>query len=78
MGYAYVPKSENDKWGSKKWGQNISTRVKAEPGEWHCIKQHVNGGTPGKVNGKLKACIDGEKRIDIDDIRFWNVENKNG
>ena len=39
--YAYVPKSENGKWGSKKWGQNISTGIKAQPGEWICIEQYV-------------------------------------
>ena len=76
--YAYIPKSENGKWGSKKWGQNISTNVKAKTGEWLCIEQYVNIGTPGKDNGKLKVWVDGGKQIDIDDMRFWDVENNNG
>lgn len=76
--YAYVPKSGSGKWGSKKWGQNISTGIEAKPGKWLCIEQYVNIGTPGKDNGKLKVWIDGEKQIDIDDMRFWNVEDNNG
>lgn len=76
--YAYVPKSVNGKWGSKKWGQNITTDIEAQPGERLCIEQYVNVGTPGKDNGKLKVWIDGEKQIDINDMRFWDVENNNG
>jgi hypothetical protein len=76
--YAYVPKSENGKWGNDKWGQDISCDFKVEPGNWHCIEQYVNVGTPGKDDGKLKVWIDGVERLNIDDIRFWNVKNDFG
>jgi hypothetical protein len=76
--YAYVPKSENGKWGNDRWGQDIDCDFKTEPGVWHCIEQYVNVGTPGKDDGKLKVWIDGVERLNIDDMRFWNVENDFG
>ncbi|MEN8122627.1 MAG: polysaccharide lyase [Bacteroidota bacterium] len=76
--YAYVPKSKNGKWGEALWGQAIDCNVKAQPGKWHCIEQYVNVGTPNRDDGKLKVWIDGEEKINIDDMRFWNVENDKG
>ncbi|MDA3816834.1 MAG: T9SS type A sorting domain-containing protein [Prolixibacteraceae bacterium] len=76
--YAYVPKSENGKWGAEVWGQDITTNVEAQPGEWHCIEEYVNIGTAGNDDGRLKVWVDGEQKIDIDDMRFWNEENDNG
>jgi len=76
--YAYVPKSKNGKWGEALWGQGIDCGFNAEPGKWHCIEQYVNVGTPNKDDGKLKVWIDGIERVNIDDMRFWNVENNNG
>lgn len=76
--YGYVPKSANGKWGNDKWGQDISCNFKAEPGKWHCIEQYVNVGTPGKDDGKLKVWIDGIEQLNIDDMRFWNMENDFG
>ncbi len=76
--YAYVPKSKNGKWGEVKWGQGIDCDFTVEPGKWHCIEQYVNVGTPNKDNGKLKVWIDGIEKVNIDDMRFWNVENNNG
>ena len=76
--YAYVPKSKNGKWGESLWGQGIDCGFNAVPGKWHCIEQYVNVGTPGKDNGKLKVWIDGVERVNIDDMRFWNVENNMG
>jgi hypothetical protein len=76
--YAYVPKSENGKWGNDRWGQDIECDFKAEPDKWHCVEQYVNVGTPGKANGKLVVWIDGVERLNINDMRFWNVENDNG
>jgi hypothetical protein len=76
--YAYVPKSSNGKWGNEKWGQDIDCDFKAEPGKWHCIEQFVNVGTPGNDDGKLTVWIDGIERLNIDDMRFWNVENEYG
>jgi len=76
--YAYVPPSENGKWGGTVWGQNIDCNFIAEPGRWHYIDQYVHVGTPGRDNGKLIVWIDGVKKLDIDDIRFWDIENNNG
>jgi hypothetical protein len=76
--YAYVPKSKNGKWGSDRYGQDIDCDFFAEPGKWHCIEQYVNVGTPNTDNGKLKVWIDGVERLDISDMRFWDVENKYG
>ena len=76
--YAYVPKSANGKWGGHKWGQGIECDYNATPGKWICIEQYINVGTPGKDDGKLKVWIDGEEKVNIDDMRFWNKENNNG
>ncbi len=76
--YAYVPKSANGKWGGHVWGQGIDCNFTATPGKWHCIEQFINVGTPGKDDGKLKVWIDGEEKVDIDDMRFWNEENNYG
>jgi hypothetical protein len=76
--YAYVPKSGNGKWGEEVWGQDIATNVEVQPGEWHCIEEYVNVGTPGIDDGILKVWIDGVQKINIDDMRFWNEENDNG
>ena len=76
--YAYIPKSKNGKWGEAKWGQGISCSFKAEPNKWYCIEQYVNVGTPNKDDGKLKVWINGVEKVDINDMRFWNVENNNG
>jgi hypothetical protein len=46
--------------------------------EWHCIEEYVNIGTAGNDDGRLKVWVDGEQKIDIDDMRFWNEENDNG
>jgi hypothetical protein len=76
--YAYVPKSNNGKWGSQTWGQDISTAVNARPGRWYCIEQYVNVGTPEKDNGILKVWINGKEKISIDDMLFWNTANNAG
>ncbi len=76
--YAYVPKSKNGKWGSQVWGQGIDCNYYAKPDKWICIEQYVNIGTPGKDDGKLKVWIDGVEKININDMRFRNVENNNG
>jgi hypothetical protein len=76
--YAYVPKSENGKYSSETWGQDLDCSFIAEPGKWHCIEQYVNVGTSNKDNGKLKVWIDGIIRLDISDIRFWDEENNSG
>ncbi|MFC2138048.1 polysaccharide lyase [Bacteroidota bacterium] len=76
--YAYVPKSNNGKWGSETWGQDIDCEFIAIPGKWHCIEQYVNIGTPGKDDGKLKVWINGIKRLDISDLCFWYEKNDNG
>jgi hypothetical protein len=76
--YAYLPPSENGKWGGVQWGQDISCGVAARPGRWHCIEQYVNVGTPGKDDGQLRVWIDGVLRLDIDDMRFWDIENDYG
>lgn len=76
--YAYVPKSENGKWGETLWGQGIDCDFKAKPGKWICIEQYVNVGTPNKDDGKLKVWIDGKEKVNITDMRFWNKENNNG
>ncbi|MEE9431893.1 MAG: polysaccharide deacetylase family protein [Melioribacteraceae bacterium] len=76
--YAYVPKSKNGKWGEALWGQGIDCDFTAAPGKWICIEQYVNVGTPNKDDGKLKVWIDGIEKVNIDDMRFWNVENNDG
>jgi hypothetical protein len=76
--YAYVPKSANGQWGSEKWGQDIDCNFTAIPGQWHCIEQYVNVGTPNADDGKLKVWIDGSEKLNLSNIRFWNVENTNG
>ncbi len=76
--YAYVPKSKNEKWGEALWGQGIDCGFYAEPGKWHCIEQYVNVGTPNKDDGKLKVWIDGVERVNISDMRFWNIDNDAG
>jgi hypothetical protein len=76
--YAYVPESENGKWGGTTSGQDIDCDFTAKPGNWHTIVQYVNVGTPGKDDGKLIVWIDGETKITINDMRFWNTENDYG
>lgn len=76
--YAYLPVSNNGKWGGVTWGQDISTGINAVPGKWHCIEQYVNVGSAGNDDGQLKVWIDDELRIEIDDMRFWDVENDYG
>ena len=76
--YAYVPRSTNGKLGGGQWGQEIDCGFYAERGKWHCIEQYVNVGTPGNNDGQLKVWIDSIERINITDMRFWNVENDNG
>lgn len=76
--YAYVPKSNNGKWGSQTWGQDISTGINAQPEQWYCIEQYVNVGTPGKDNGILKVWINGKEEISIDDMLFWDIQNNAG
>jgi hypothetical protein len=76
--YAYVPPSANGKWGSERWGQDIDCDFTAVPGKWHRIDQYVNVGTPGKDDGKLIIWIDGVKKLSIDDMRFWDIENEFG
>jgi len=76
--YAYVPKSQNGKWGEELWGQGIECDFSAEPGEWICIEQFVNVGTPDNDDGKLKVWINGVEKVSIHDLRFWDVENNDG
>lgn len=76
--YAYVPKSENGKYGSETWGQDLDCGFTAVPGKWHCIEEYVNIGMPNKDDGKLKVWIDGIERLDINDMRYWNEKNYNG
>jgi hypothetical protein len=76
--YAYLPPSENGKWGGVQWGQDINCGFTAVPGKWHCIEQYINVGTPGADDGQLKVWIDGVQRLDIDDMRFWDIENDYG
>ena len=76
--YAYIPKSENCKWGEAIWGQTIDCNFVTESDKWICIEQYVNVGTPNKDNGKLKVWINGVEKVNVSDMRFWNIENNNG
>ena len=76
--YAYVPKSKNGKWGANVWGQGIDCDFYAKPGEWICIEEYVNVVTPNNDDGKLKVWINGIERVNIEDMRFRNVENNDG
>jgi hypothetical protein len=76
--YAYVPPSENGKWGSETWGQDIDCGVDAKTGEWICVEQFVNVGDAGKDNGRLKVWVNGEECININDMRFWDEANDAG
>ena len=76
--YAYVPPSENGRWGSEKWGQDIEIHYTAKPGIWHCIEQYVNVGTPGHDDGQLKIWIDDVERLSLNDMRFRDVDNNEG
>ncbi|NQU87858.1 MAG: hypothetical protein HQ541_19085 [Mariniphaga sp.] len=76
--YTYVPKSANGEWGRNNWGQSIDCDFKAIPGKWHCIEEYVNVGTPNTDDGKLKVWIDGKEKLNISNMRFWDVENNNG
>jgi len=73
--YAYVPRSDNGKWGKNGWGQYIPTNIKLNTGQWHCIEQFVDVGTPGNDNGQLRVWVDEVERLTIDDMRFWDVRN---
>ncbi|MBI9070238.1 MAG: hypothetical protein JEY94_01485 [Melioribacteraceae bacterium] len=76
--YAYLPKSENGKYGGRTWGQDIDCDFIAEPGKWICIEEYANVGTPGKDDGTLKVWINREEKLNINDLRFRNVENNIG
>ncbi|MBC2607480.1 polysaccharide lyase [Pelagicoccus albus] len=76
--YAYLPKSKNGKWGEDKWGQDIETGFTAKSGQWICMEQYVDIGTPGQDDGVLKVWINGEERLSIQDMRFWDIENDHG
>jgi hypothetical protein len=76
--YAYLPKSENGKYGGETWGQDLDCDFVAEPGKWICIEQYVNVGTPNKDNGKLIVWINGEEKLKLIDTRCWNVKNNYG
>ncbi len=74
--YAYLPPSENQKWGGKQWGQDIDCNFFFEPDKWYVIEQHVNVGTPGKDDGKLIVKVDGVELLTLDDLRYGDINNE--
>lgn len=76
--YAYLPISNNGKWGGQEWGQDIDCNFTATPGTWHTIEQFIDVGTPGIDNGQLKVSIDGVERLAINDLCFWYENNEWG
>lgn len=76
--YAYLPKSSNGNYGSETWGQDLDLDFSATAGEWICIEQYVNTGTPGNDDGSLKVWINGNLQLNRNDICFRYTANNNG
>lgn len=76
--YSYLPRSGNGKYGGKEWGLDIDTGVNLVPGEWYRIEQYIHIGSPGNDDGKLIVWVDGEETINLDDIRYRDVDNECG
>jgi hypothetical protein len=41
-----------------------------QPGNWHCLEQHVRLNTPGQANGVMTVWADGAKVIDMANVQY--------
>lgn len=68
--YAYLPPSDNGRYGSETWGQDLALNKKFIPGQWHCLQQRVVINDIGQENGQLQVWFDGELVLELDDITY--------
>lgn len=55
-------------WGPEGYGGVI------EPQRWVCLEHYVRMNTPGDNDGVLRAWVDGRRSLDIEDLRFRDVD----
>ena len=71
---AYLPRTGNGKWNDNL----IPVNMKLNRGQWHCIEQFIDIGTPGNDDATLKVWIDDVEMISINDIRVLNEDTNAG
>jgi len=58
-----------------KYGEHFDATGKFTPGRWHRLKMRVSMNTPGKRNGSVSGWLDGEKVIDVNNLRFRDISS---
>ncbi|MEM6278024.1 MAG: polysaccharide lyase [Verrucomicrobiota bacterium] len=57
-----------------KFGERHSLGVKLEPGRWSELIQEIDTGNPGEGDGSLRIWIDGEIRLELEELELHGTE----
>ena len=55
------------------WGQDFPYRRNFSPGQWHTVEHRFVMNTPGEKDGVLQAWFDDDQVLDVDTLRFRDV-----
>jgi hypothetical protein len=73
--YVYHP-GQSGKFGDTYDWQNAAGDVLCfKPDQWYQVEHHIIMNKPGMNNGKIEAWLDGKKSLEINDIKFRDVND---
>ena len=57
------------------YGEDFRWNRRFEPGRWHTVEHHFVMNTPGANDGVLQAWFDGEQVLNVNNLRFRDVDS---
>ena len=71
--YVYHPDQPTEYGEDFDWNYGGCPRF-FTPGQWHCVETYVQMNTPGKKDGIIRSWLDGSIALEINTLRFRDVE----
>lgn len=70
--YVYHPDQEGDYGEDFEWNWGGCPRF-FKPGQWQCVETYVKLNTPGQKDGIIRSWLDGDKALEVTNLRFRDV-----
>ncbi len=71
--YVYHPDQPTEYGEDFEWNYGGCPRF-FTPGKWQCVETFVQMNTPGKKDGIIRSWLDGEKALEVTNIRFRDTD----
>lgn len=70
--YVYYPDQATEYGDDFVWDEGGCPRY-FRPGRWYCVETYVQLNTPGRKDGIIRSWLNGEKALEVTDLRFRDV-----